>query len=183
LPNPEQLEGPSSLIGRTTRTSLGIGLFLKASADSLFSRWESTKCRSFFQWKKKGVPTRAEPDKEQKRDSWDKSSSKLEAPCEGTDLVEDQIGTETATLSPGCQLSLLECLSQRPKGPAYIKIPKATQSWKLMTRPPRIEAGTVSEDMIGIVVIFTPIPFPTQTLFTEIRLRHWPEQKALADSK
>ena len=38
------------------------------------------------------------------------------------------------------------------------KMPNATQSWKLMTRPPRITAGTVSEVMMGMVVIFTPMP-------------------------
>ena len=39
-----------------------------------------------------------------------------------------------------------------------MKIPNATHSWKLITRPPRITAGTVSEVIIGIVVILTPIP-------------------------
>lgn len=39
-----------------------------------------------------------------------------------------------------------------------MKIPKATHSWKLVTKPPRIDAGLISALKTGIVEILTPIP-------------------------
>lgn len=40
------------------------------------------------------------------------------------------------------------------------KIPKATHSWKLVTMPPRIDAGETSAEYTGIVEILMPMPSP-----------------------
>jgi hypothetical protein len=39
-----------------------------------------------------------------------------------------------------------------------MKIPNATHSWKLVTKPPRMEAGAISALKTGIVEILIPIP-------------------------
>ena len=40
----------------------------------------------------------------------------------------------------------------------HMKIPNATHSWKLVTKPPRIDAGLISALNTGIVEILTPMP-------------------------
>ena len=43
-----------------------------------------------------------------------------------------------------------------------MKIPNATHNWKLVTRPPRIEAGEISALKTGMVDTLIPIPCMNQ---------------------